>query len=183
MHSPAKRLAPTLLPEGLGADAHLSVALTTQHPFLRSPELEQHLENALVSQSNNVADLVALRLDVCSALDLLCETLRGEWAGWSPYVHNDIRPIVLRRMVPFCKEFSFICEFLDLGLWPDYVNGLPMAGWAQHSGVLPAKLTSPTSSLDELSLNVVEHIAKMLGSVSSTGDLPLDAASWEKSKL
>jgi hypothetical protein len=30
---PAKRVAPTILPEGLGPVAHLAVALQTQHPF------------------------------------------------------------------------------------------------------------------------------------------------------
>ena len=30
---PTRRLAPTILPEGLGTEAHLAVALQTQHPF------------------------------------------------------------------------------------------------------------------------------------------------------
>ena len=49
---PCKRLAPTILPEGLGPAAHLSVALQTPHPFSRPPELEPHVEHAISSQQH-----------------------------------------------------------------------------------------------------------------------------------
>ena len=40
---PTKRLAPTILPEGLGPTAHLAVALQTKHLFSRPPQLDRML--------------------------------------------------------------------------------------------------------------------------------------------
>ena len=56
---PTKRLAPTLLPEGLGPEAHLVVALCTQHPFARHPQLDSHIDAAVNAQpdaAGNVAE-------------------------------------------------------------------------------------------------------------------------------
>ena len=178
---PTKRLAPTLLPGGLGPQTHLAVALQTQHPFSRPPQLEPHIERAISNQAGPAA-LRARRDRCCTALVNLCTALRNEWCAWLPHVHRDIRPIVGRRMVPFCREVSCITNFIDVPLWADYVCGLPMAGWACHSLALPPKLTAPTASILSISAVAPGHNPKMSGSVKSTGDLKLDMASWEKSK-
>ena len=69
-----------------------------------------------------------------------------------------------------------------LPLWSDYVNGLPMTGWACPSIALPAKLTLPTATFQSISVVDPEHNAKIISSVKSTGDIDLDNASWDKSK-
>ena len=47
---PTKRLAPTILPEGLGPASHLAVALQTEHPFSRPPQMDPHVESAITQQ-------------------------------------------------------------------------------------------------------------------------------------
>ena len=54
----------------------------------------------------------------------LRDAMCGGWAAWLPHVDESIRPIVGKRMVPFCKEVSFAIEWLDLQLWADYFNGI-----------------------------------------------------------
>ena len=130
----------------MGPASHLAVALQTQHPFSRPPQLEPHIEFAISMQPSPDA-LMAQRKRCCAALAKLCAALEIEWSAWLLHVHVDIRPIVGRRMVPFCREVSVITQSNDVPLWSDYVNGLPMAGWACHSLALPPKITVPTASL------------------------------------
>ena len=178
---PCKRLAPTILPEGLGPATHLSVALQTPHPFSRPPELEPHVEHAISSQTGPES-LIARRLRCCEVLVKLCAALQDEWDAWLPRIHCDIRPIVGRRMVPFCREISLVTQFIDIPLWADYVCGLPMAGWACHSMALPPKLTAPSATVQSIAAVAPGHNSKIFASVKSTGDLKLDMASWVKSK-
>ena len=178
---PTKRLAPTLLPEGLGPEAHLKVALEMQHPFARPPELDVHIEDAINAQPSDPGILIARRSEECKVLGLLRDALVQEWEGWLPQINIKIRPIVGRRMVPFCREVSYCIAWMDLGLWPDYVMGLPMTGWACHSLAFPGKLTLPSTELAEITKVDTIHNAKVLSSVSSTGDTKLDMASWNKS--
>ena len=112
---PTKRLAPTIIPEGLGPHAHLAVALQTQHPFSRPPQLEPHVEFAISTQPRPEA-LKARRNRCCAALSNLCKALHDEWEAWLPHVHSDIRPIIGRRMVPFCREVSLITLLIDVPL-------------------------------------------------------------------
>ena len=108
--------------------------------------------------------------------------LCGEWAAWLPHIHKDIREIVGRRMVPFCREVSHAIEWMDPQLWADYVNGLPMTGWACPSMSLPAKLTCPSATLQSVVEVDPSHNLKVISSVKSSGDVDLDMASWKKSK-
>jgi len=126
--------------------------------------------------------LIARRKRCCEVLVKLCAALQDEWNAWLPRVHCDIRPIVGRRMVPFCREISLVTQFIDIPLWADYVCGLPMAGWACHSMALPPKLTAPSATVQSIAAVAPGHNSKIFASVQSTGDLKLDMASWVKSK-
>ena len=141
---PSKRVAPMLVPEGLGPTAHLSVALSLQHPFLRSAPLSSLEECSLAGQHSNPVELIAFRRKASSLLKDLAAALREEWEFWIPFVNEKIRPINERRHVPFCRELSFCTSFGDICLWPSYVHGLPMSGWADPSLVLPTKITAPS---------------------------------------
>ena len=140
---PSRRVAPTLIPEGLGPAAHLSVALTIQHPFLRQPSMGSGADAALASQPEDYRVLIRRREKVTTLLSKLKIALDDEWANWAPLVHERIRPIVSRRHVPFCRELSHCTSFIDNCLWPAYVLGLRMTGWAEPSFALPSKLTTP----------------------------------------
>ena len=111
--------------------------------------------------------------------DALCDEL----AAWLPHVDGSIRPLVGKRMVLLCGEVSVAIEWLYLKLCVDYVNGLPMTGWACTSLSLPAKLTCPTTTLDSVVEVSSSHNSEIASSVKSSGDLALDAVSWEKSEL
>jgi hypothetical protein len=178
---PAKRLAPTLIPEGIGPVAHLSVALSTQHPFLRRAEMDRHIESALVAQHDSSGDLISHRSMVCDILDDLKTSVVMEWETWLPFVHEDIREIVGRRLVPFCREISFVVQWCDPPLWSDFVQGLPMAGWACPSLALPAKLTIPIAGGESVDAVADGHNRRIFNSVRSSGDPKLDEASWSKS--
>jgi hypothetical protein len=143
---PCKRLAPTILPEGLGP---------------ATPELETHVEHAISSQPLPET-LIARRKRCCEVLVKLCAALQDEWNAWLPRVHCDIRPIVGRRMVPFCREISLVTQFIDIPLWADYVCGLPMAGWACHSMALPPKLTAPSATVQSIAAVAPGHKLKDL---------------------
>ena len=119
---PTKRLAPTILLEGLGPASHLAVTLQTEHPFSRPPQMDLHVESAITLQPDPHA-LRSRRSRCCDIMSRLCEALNAEWQAWLPYIHRDIRPIVGRRHVPFCREVSFVSKFIDITLWADYVCG------------------------------------------------------------
>ena len=133
-----------LVPEGLGPSTHLSVALALQHPFVRVPASSLLEQDTLRRQHADPWGLISSRLKAVDILLLLSDALKAEYEFWLPYVNSDIRPIVARRHIPFCREVSFITAFGDVCLWPAYVLGLRMSGWAEPSSVLPVKMTIPT---------------------------------------
>ena len=179
---PCKRVAPMLLPEGLGPVTHLETALALQHPFARPPSLGGHLEDAVREQPECPQDLIQARENVCELIRVLADAVHDEYVLWIEFVHPRIREIVRKRLVPFCREVSYITNWPDPTLWSGYVQGLPMFGWAEPSLHLPPKLTVPQCG-GELSLTPLsEHNAKILAASGSTGDVNLDVASWEKTK-
>ena len=94
---PARRVAPMLIPEGLGPAAHLSVALAAQHPFLRTPALHPVAEEALESQPSAL-ELIAKRNNVVEVLEALAELLLEECLKFSCsilLVEGDRKPIYL----------------------------------------------------------------------------------------
>ena len=62
--------------------------------------------------------------------------------SWLPYIHRGIRPIVGRRLVPFCREVSFTSLFIGGALCADFVCGeklFSISGDAGLSKVCSAK--------------------------------------------
>ena len=141
---PAKRVAPMLIPEGLGPTAHLNVAFSVQHPFARTPALCDLAEEVLELQHKCPLDLVEHRCTVVELISQLESDLKLEWESWLPFIDSRIRPIVALRNVAFCREISFVTSFSDPLLWPSYVLGLRMIGWAEKSSTLPVKVTVPS---------------------------------------
>ena len=178
---PSRQVAPTIIPEGLGPAAHLEVALSTQHPFARPPSLDAHLEECYTSQQRDPAELIRYRTSLAPLLVELADAVRDEYTQWSQFIHARIRTIVVRRLVPFCREVSICAEWGDPTLWSGYVQGLPMLGWAEHSLHLPNKITVPRCTIGSFPTPLDVHNAKILKSCGPSGDVQLDNASWAKS--
>ena len=178
---PTRRVAPTIIPEGLGPVAHLKVALSIQHPFLRTTALEPVAEKALEDQHDDPRDLIAFRNEVSKLVSELAAAVEPEWQGWLPFVDERIRPIVGRRNVAFCRELSYCTSHADLLLWPSYVLGLRMIGWAERSAVLPSKTTLPLCEVDDFPTQAEIMNSKILTTIGPSDDSELDDASWAKS--
>jgi hypothetical protein len=179
---PSRRVAPMLIPEGLGPSTHLAVALGLQHPFIRNPASSLLEQSTLLKQHSAASDMVAFRLKAVDILFRLCDELKLEYESWLPYVHPDIRPIVARRHIPFCREVSLVTGFGDMCLWPAYVLGLRMSGWAEPSSVSPAKVTAPACDENAYATSTLVNNRRVIDAMGSSGDAKLDHASWEKSK-
>jgi len=76
---------------------------------------------------------------------------------------------------------SFVTAFGDVCLWPAYVLGLRMSGWAEPSSVLPVKVTVPSCDENTYITPTGENNRRVIESMGSSGDVNLDRASWEKS--
>ena len=85
--------------------------------------------------------------NVCRVLRALYDYVRDEIDAWKECIHPDIKPIVIRRCVPFCREFSFMIHFIDVPFWAHDVQGLSMTGWALPSFSLPPKVTLLSSNV------------------------------------
>lgn len=125
---PSRRVAPTLLLEGLGSAVHLEVALSLQHPFSRPPPLESHVDDAFRFQHREASDLIGDRESVALLLNQLADAVRSGFDSWIQRVHVRIRPVVALRHVSICREVSFCIGWVDLSLWSEYVQSLPMGG-------------------------------------------------------
>ena len=103
---PSKRALPTLLPEGLGKEVHLRLALQTQHPFtLRNP-LSEYCEFAVNGQQGLSEPLGALRhrvtgliLDFSAALKFEAESIVSRCHPW-------LISVLGPRNVPLMRELT-----------------------------------------------------------------------------
>jgi len=179
---PSKRVAPMLVPEGLGPSTHLAVALSMQHPFLRTPASSVLEQGTLARQQSDPQKLISFRLKAVECMVKLANALKVEYESWLPFVDERIRVIVSKRHIPFCREITFITGFGDLCLWPAYVLGLRMSGWAEPSFVLPVKVTVPFCNADNHPTSTIVMNHRVLASMGPSGDEALDIASWEKSR-
>ena len=75
---PSRRIAPTIIPEGIGPEAHLSVALSLQHPFSRPHSFPPHIARCFTDQPADPVALVDSRVGVSAAVDALAELLASE---------------------------------------------------------------------------------------------------------
>ena len=66
--------------------------------------------------------LIQLAQAVCNESNILLQR-----------VHHWLIKFVEKRNIPFCRELSFIARFPDQMLWPNYLLGMPMAGWARRA--------------------------------------------------
>ena len=179
---PTGRALPSLLPEGLDPDTHLLLALQTPHPFRFPPPLSGPCQYAITHQVDDPGLLAKQRSKMQSALVQLEQAVCDESRLLLQHVHRWLVKIVEKRNIPFCRELSFIACFPDLMLWPDYLLGMPMAGWARRAPTMVPREKTPLCSVQDLLCNVDSHNWSIWERIGPTGDPALDAASWKKTK-
>ena len=181
-HQPSGNALPTLVPEGLGPEEHLRVALQTAHPFTRPSVLPWPCQHAIANQPRCANECNGHRQLMREAIQHLSRIVACEMEILLCHCHPWLQQCISKRNVPFMREISYITSFCDLALWPDYVLGKPMAGWAcrSRSPTVPHKLTEPLVALDCLRMGLHSHNASVLASVGPSGSDKLDEMSWKK---
>ena len=171
---------PTLMPEGLGADEHLRVALNLQHPVARNVVLKPHIHHALDNQHSNPDDLVSYRRMVLDIVMRLAQLLvvANNWI--LSCVRCSLRPVLAQKNLAFMREICFVVQCPHFAAVLDLVWGLPIAGWARHSLNLVQKVSSAPRPLDVSLEGAAEHNLKVLASVRSSGDSDADLLAWAK---
>ena len=179
---PAGRSMPLLVPEGIGAAAHLAVALRTTHPMARPVVLPKRCQAALEAQPADTRVLCSRRIDMIALLQDLADACVPENELLLSFLHHNVWMTARHRNIAFMRELSFVCGGCDPHLFIDYCFGLPMYGMARHSSTLMQRASrqpAPPSNNAELdSLNRL-----VLTRVKSTGDVALDVAAYDKTLL
>ena len=171
---------PTLLPEGLGPDGHLKVALNVQHPVARPVRLKEHIHHALDNQHVDPSHLNAFRsmvMDLVLALGSLLQTANDLILSC---VHVDLYRVLSRKNLALMREINFVVRCPDFSSILDLVWGLPMAGWARHSPNLVQRLSAMPKPLETSLDDAFAHNLSVLAKVRSTGDVSADELAWSK---
>ena len=87
---PPGRKMPTILPEGLGPDEHLKVALGLQHPVARRVVLKPHIHHALDNQHTDPSHLNCVRHMVLGLVLALAGVLKHATELMLTFVHRDL---------------------------------------------------------------------------------------------
>ena len=112
----------------------------------------------------------------------LAESLSGLQHKWQQSLHPQVRRIIGKWHLPLIHVLAKEAGSEDKFFCLDYSSGLPCAGRAAHSFVLPLKVTKPNLTVEELLLGAPAHNAKLLASMRSSGDIELDKASLDKTQ-
>ena len=179
LQPPGRRL-PTLLPEGLGPEEHLKVALGLVHPVARPIRLKQHLHHAIENQHTDPAHLINFRAVNVDLFLNLSAILLDDNEKILKFVHRDLLGVLRSKNVALMREVSFVVRAPDSCAVLDLVWGLPMAGWARHCPSLIQRLSEPPRPLEYSLDNLEEHNKSILRSVRSTGHPEADVLAWSK---
>ena len=105
---PSRRAMPTLLPEGLGPEVHLELALQLVHPFELPVPLPEQCAYAFKMQEKYATQLNATRLSVLQVVDNLAVACAKcpIFAVAKEHYHWLLKPILKPRNLPFMREVS-----------------------------------------------------------------------------
>ena len=179
LQPPGRRL-PTLLPEGLGPDEHLRVALGVQHPVARPVVLKAHIHHALDNQHSDPSHLNSFRKMIGDLVLSLGTLLCNENKRILDCVHRDVLQVLAMKNIALMREINFVARCPDYSAVLDLVWGLPMAGWARHSPHLVQRMSALPKPLELSLVDVHEHNLKVLARVRSTGNPVADELAWTK---
>ena len=170
---------PTLLPEGLGPEDHLFLALKLVHPFQLPVSLPEHCEYAMQQRVALGPNLDFTRESSINLVEALGHALQLE--NWPlQFCHWLVRPVVCPRNVALMRELSWLMNFPDRSFLVDYVLGMRTLGWADPAPRFIPRTMEPLYHMDTFWDDVDVHNQEILRRVKSSGDPKLDMASWEK---
>ena len=110
---PRGRALPQLVPDLLGPEAHLSVALAVQHPLLRPPQLFPPVEYAIHSQHSNPDKVNEQRREMMEALCALADAMAAEALFLSEVAPEPTRRVLMAGGP--LKNITFVRDFLCCG--------------------------------------------------------------------
>ena len=112
---PPGRKMPTILPEGLGPDEHLKVALGLQHPVARRVVLKPHIHHALDNQHTDPSHLNSFRHMVLDLVLVLAGLLKHATEWMLTFVHRDLVCVcVVEENFGFVERVKFCCSLSRL---------------------------------------------------------------------
>ena len=179
---PSRRALPTLLPEGLGKDVHLKLALSMQHPFTLRVPLPQHCEDAVREQLRVGNRLRTERHLVVGFVLELQSLLMPDAVRVVVLCHPDLVAVLEPRNVPLMRELTWCVHFTDFTFLPHLVLGLRIVGWADNAPRFTHKVKMPECDVPSLLHDVRKHNQRIVARATSSGDLTLDLASLEKTR-
>ena len=178
---PTRRALPSVLPEGLGPECHLELALRLVHPFQLAVPLPDYCKYAIKSLQAH-PDIETFRAVSASLVEALSRACEPTNAFLLEQVDKLLLPILQRRNLALVREISWICQFPDPRFLIDYVLGMSTFGWADVAPNFVPRETSPEAPLDAAWKDIEAHNSFIMSRVQSSGDPELDEASWSKTK-
>lgn len=179
---PTGRAMPQLLPDGLGPDDHVKVALATVHPLARPPTVPGYCQVALNAQRMGIRAINKLRSIIMVLLCRLAAICMEQNLRIASLRHAWIRPTVEQRNVAFMREVTFTCLGLDIHLMVDFVSGLPMMGWARHSPVMQQRESMHPRARRPSPEEVLAENRVAIKRAKPSNNPKLDDVAWEKTK-
>ena len=178
---PARRAVPTLLPEGLGPDNHLHLALKLTHPFELPVCLPEHCMYACERRMELGKELDGVRTHSIALVEAMGKVCAPQNKVMLRYCHWLLKPVLDGKNVALMRELSWCVAFPDRAFLADYVLGMNTLFWADPAPRFVPRLVEPLYPKEGFWDNVDAHNVAMLARVKPSGDDALDAASWEKS--
>ena len=182
-NQPVRRAVPMLLPEGLGPENHLSLALKLVHPFELPVSLPEHCKYACEKRVEVGEKLEELRTGAINLVEALARACLPTNACVMKFSHELLKPVLKNRNLALMRELSWITGFSDRAFLIDYVLGMDTLFWADPAPRFIPRLMEPLYPKEIFWDDVEEHNAKIMARVKSCGDTDLDKASWEKTEM
>ena len=181
---PRGRALPQLVPDMLGPEVHLDVALRVQHPLTRPPPLFAPVAYAVEHQPDDADELNRQRMQMHEALAHLAEATHAE-ADWpAEMAPLTTRPVLAAggpvKNLAFMREIMTVAGAIDANLLVDFAHGLPMLGWAAHAPTQMRRDRLPEYSVDDLEANSEQQNRRLIHRTRASGDKELDRRAWAK---
>lgn len=179
---PAGACYDTLIRPGCGPDSFLRQLKHIQHPASSPPPMPVSWISALQGIVDLGHKLESYREEQMQLIRDAAKRLQPERAKWSDKLHEDVKHVIGHLHLPLLQwlveETSYPAQ--------DYVarlmQGRPCLGEIPASGVFKKERNEASTTLQAWAATPRARNERMIGKVTSTGDLELDAKAWEKTK-
>lgn len=180
---PTGRALPAIIPKGLLPDDHWQHAcFHTCHPLAQLPDLPDSLLNAVWKLQSLGGGVVEWRAKQLLRVRALAEALRPAQVQWQQSLHPQVRKTIGSWHMPLMHILAKEAGSADLFFNLDYTVGARCVGRAQHSFVMPLKVTQPRLTVQGLLDQAPARNQQLLAAIRSSGDVELDKASLNKTQ-